>query len=98
MAEVYILHFERPVWGHAMHYCGYTKFTSQQRLQKHANGTGSKLCRYANVQGIDYRIVHIEKFETPRDARRREIKLKREGRLKRYCSICNANIQKKETH
>ena len=92
MSEIYILHFDRPLWGHAQHYCGYAKFTAQERLQKHQAGIGSRFCSHANRCGISYEIVHVEQFETSKEARRREIQLKKESNLRKYCNICRKEI------
>jgi len=88
MGEVYILHFSQPLWRNAQHYCGYTKFTAEERLKSHVSGMGSKFCKYANDHGITYEIVYKEHFDTNREARKREIQLKRERNLRRHCSVC----------
>ena len=92
MSEIYLLHFSRPYWGHAQHYCGYTKFTAEERLEHHRAGTGSRICRFANRNGITYQVVYREGYDTSSEARKREIQLKRERNLKRHCPICNKKI------
>jgi len=88
MPEVYILHFDRPYWKTCQHYAGYTKGLATERLQKHLSGNGSKICRYAVEHGINFQIVHTERFDTIASARAREIKLKKEAKLKTHCYIC----------
>lgn len=89
MPEVYILHFSRPVWGKVQHYCGYTKLTADERLQRHQSGNGSRLCKCANDRGITYEIVHMEQFDSIGEAMKREIELKK-GSLRRHCPCCQS--------
>lgn len=93
MAEVYILHFEKPYWKTCQHYIGYTKFTAEKRCAVHRglekNGSKpSKLVQYALKKGIDFVIAHTEQFEEDWQARQRERQLKRNGHLSRLCPVC----------
>ena len=88
MTTVYILHFDKPYWKTCQHYVGYTKFPVNERLKKHKDGTGCKIAKYAMSKGIDFLLVHTEEFDTISEARRREKQLKKEGNLKRRCSVC----------
>ena len=88
---VYVLHFDKPYWqaGRAscQHYVGYTK-DLEGRLAKHRNGNGSKLVRYANSQGIGWRLALAEEYPSQVEARRRELWIKRNGSSKKLCPIC----------
>lgn len=90
MAEVYLLHFDRPYWGSARHYVGYTKFTAAERIAQHRAGNGSKLVAYALAHGRQFECVLIEHYDTPQEARAREIQLKSWHGLKRLCPQCKA--------
>lgn len=54
MATLYILHFDRPYWTNCQHYIGYTTVPLEERLQRHRNGDGSRLVRYALARGIKF--------------------------------------------
>ena len=88
MAELYILHFDKPVMGKAQHYVGYTTLGVEERIKVHRSGNGSKLVRYAIQKGIDFKVVFTQCFPTRWEARAAELKLKKERNLKAYCSIC----------
>lgn len=88
MAELYLLHFDRPFWARAQHYVGYTKFTAQERIDQHLNGNGSKLVAYALKQGCTFQCVLVERFDTPEEARKRERQLKARHGLKKICPLC----------
>jgi len=88
---VYILHFDRPYWqagkANCQHYVGYTK-DLPARLDKHRQGNGSKLVRYANNQGIQWQLVLQEDYPDRSSAMKRELQIKRNGGGKRLCPIC----------
>lgn len=87
--DLYILHFQSPYWTNAQHYVGYTTKGFAARVEVHRAGRGSLLVNYAlNKKGIDFEVGCIETFDTPEQARWREIRLKREGHLSRHCQIC----------
>ena len=88
MATLYILHFDRPYWRNCQHYVGYTKLPLEERLKKHRSGTGARLVKYAIKHGNDFRVAYTEEFDTPIEARRKELKLKKERHLPRYCKYC----------
>ena len=92
MPELYILHFEKPYWRTCRHYVGSTKNIAEDRLKAHLSGTGSRICQYAVRKGIGFQIVYREQYETVREARKRERKLKKERNLRGYCPICKEII------
>lgn len=99
MAELYLLHFNKPYWTNCRHYVGYTKFTAEERCAVHRgvkkNGSKpSKLVQYALRQGIDFVIAHVERFDTDWEARQRERKLKRGGKLSKLCPVCQGKVKK----
>jgi len=80
---VYLLHFERR-YHHAGHYLGYTEPGNLvDRLQQHARGTGSRLCRAVAGAGIAWQLAGVWKG-TRTDERR----MKRNGAVGRFCSLC----------
>ncbi|MDD5510458.1 MAG: GIY-YIG nuclease family protein [Dehalococcoidales bacterium] len=88
MADVYLLHFERPYWGKARHYVGYTKFTAAERIDTHRAGNGSKLVAYAMAHGNNFECVLTEHFDSPQEARARELQLKKRHGLNKLCPRC----------
>jgi predicted GIY-YIG superfamily endonuclease len=88
MPDVYLLHFDRPYWTKARHYIGYTKFTAEERIAKHRDGNGSKLVAYALAHGINFVCALVEHFDTPQEARARELQLKANHKISRLCPKC----------
>ena len=58
-------------------YVGWTLDVAR-RLSQHNSGKGARFTR-----GRRWRLVHVEAFETPPDAMRREVALKRDRRARR---------------
>ena len=88
-SEVYILHFDRPYWGIARHYVGYTTIGAEERIRLHRSGKGSLLVNYAhNKQGIGFVVGMVENYANRTLARWREKQLKRQGHLARHCGVC----------
>lgn len=103
MAEVYILHFDKPYWNKCQHYIGYTKFTAEQRCAVHRgkakNGSKpSKLVQYALAHGNDFVIAYKEAFDDDWKARQRERQLKHSGHLARLCPVCKHEAIHRKTH
>jgi len=93
--DVYILHFESQYWEGAQHYVGYTSKGILERLQVHRSGRGSRLVKYALDHGVDFVVGKLERgYPDKGSARRREIRLKREGHLDRHCEVCIANKER----
>ena len=86
MAWIYIIHFDTPL-EHAKHYCGCTEHLIQ-RLERHANGAGSNLCRVLRTKGIEWTLGALAQC-TKTEMRRQERKLKEIGHTPRYCEICS---------
>lgn len=87
--DLYILHFQQPFWTNARHYVGCTKLGVAERVKIHRSGRGSRLVDYAlNKKGIEFQVGCVEHFDTPEQARWRELRLKHEGHLSRHCSLC----------
>lgn len=90
MAFIYILHFDKPVWGSSRHYIGYTELPVERRLEQHKSGHGSRICKKALKLGIDFQLVHTEFFTSWNDAVRREREIKRKGLAGGgLCPVCN---------
>ncbi len=71
------------------HYVGYTSVGAEARIETHISGKGSLLVNYAhNKKGIPFTVGMVEHFDSKDFARGREIRLKREGHLKRHCNVC----------
>jgi predicted GIY-YIG superfamily endonuclease len=92
MADVYLLHFDKPYWRNCQHYIGYTKFTAEERITKHREGNGSKLVAYALRKGCDFTISLIEHYNTPEEARIREQQIKNRGHFDRLCIACRQKV------
>lgn len=83
---VYLLHFEKPL-SHAEHYSGST-FNVRKRLQRHANGHGSRLTRAIMERGIGWQLAAL--WQTSHvNSRWAERHLKDQKNGPRYCPICN---------
>ena len=93
MADLYILHFDKPVWGKARHYVGYTTIGVEERIKVHRLGCGAKFVAYALKNGNDFKVSYTEHFDTRKEARRRELKLKRERNLSSHCLICRGETK-----
>lgn len=63
-------------------YTGYTR-NLENRLEKHANGTGSKYVR----SRLPFTLLHKELFETKSEAMRREIKIKKLSRKQKLTML-----------
>jgi len=91
MPHVYILHFDRKVANHAGHYCGWTPNGTEQRLELHRKGQGSRLCEVAVERGIKLSLANEWAFNGWKEAREYERKLKREKHLDRHCPVCGGH-------
>jgi len=85
MYIVYILHFE-PSYKRIRHYTGYT-IDLKRRLRKHRNGTGSRWVSFMLRTGSDFTVARTWTVATRREAREKELKIKRAGAGK-YCPLC----------
>jgi hypothetical protein len=91
---IYLLHFERPVSGHARHYMGWCRDSLtdlRTRLREHRTGnghTGSVLTHAAHQQGIEFWLVR-----TWPGSRAEERRMKRKPRGSaghaRRCPLCS---------
>lgn len=79
---LYLIHFARPISGHAGHYMGWTD-NLQGRLVAHATGMGSKLTREARRQRIAFALTW-----TGRGTRNDEQAIKKNRKLAELCSLC----------
>ncbi|MDX2234848.1 MAG: GIY-YIG nuclease family protein [Hyphomonadaceae bacterium] len=73
-AYVYVLLSDHPA---PATYVGWT-LDVDRRLHQHNAGKGARFTR-----GRQWRVVHTEAFETPQEAMKREVALKRDSRLRR---------------
>ena len=80
---MYILHFDKPYKG-IRHYTGYTVNLSK-RLRK--PGTGSRWVSFMLHNGSDFTVARTWTVATRREAREKELKIKRAG-AGRYCPLC----------
>lgn len=87
MAAIYVLHFDRPL-AHAQHYIGCTD-NIRARLEAHARGAGSRLCKELRKQGIGWTLGAIFKC-SHRRMRQLERSLKDQKNASRYCEICSS--------
>lgn len=90
MYTVYILHFDKPYKG-IRHYTGYTK-DLEKRLQKHSNGTGSRWVSFMLQNGSKFTVARTWSVATRREAREKELKIKRAGAGK-YCPLCRRRVK-----
>jgi predicted GIY-YIG superfamily endonuclease len=81
---VYLLHFERPVYGRSQHYIGFTT-NLDQRLAMHKSGHGARITSIALKKGIAWELAHVwEDGDKPFERH-----LKKSGPARKYCSICS---------
>jgi predicted GIY-YIG superfamily endonuclease len=80
---VYLIHFNTP-YHHARHNLGWTE-DLEERLQRHANGSGSRLMQVITQAGITWRLAR-----TWTGSRELERQLKRQHNSPRLCPICSA--------
>jgi predicted GIY-YIG superfamily endonuclease len=81
---VYLLHFERPVYGRSRHYIGFTT-NLPQRLAMHKSGHGARMTSIAAKKGIAWELAHV--WEDGDKEFERHIK--KSGPAKKYCEICS---------
>lgn len=88
-AFIYLLHFDRPIAGHAQHYIGCTE-QLEARLHTHANGGGSALTKHLYACGINWQLAALAEcnFQT---MRRLERRLKDLANSPQYCPLCTPN-------
>jgi predicted GIY-YIG superfamily endonuclease len=80
---VYLLHFERPVYGQSQHYIGFTTNLAQ-RMASHKSGHGARLTSIAAKKGIHWEVGNVWE-EGDKDLERL---LKKRGPARKYCKIC----------
>ena len=57
-------------------------------MAEHRSGNGSRTCKFAKEHGIEFKIVRTETFGSVKEARQRELEIKRTGGGKSLCPIC----------
>lgn len=82
---IYLLHFDDPL-HHAQHYLGCTTCLSG-RLEAHALGSGSRLCRALMNMGLHWKLSALG-ICSAAQMRRVERSIKNAHNLPRYCPIC----------
>lgn len=87
-AYIYVLHFREKL-KHAQHYIGCTTKLSQ-RLEAHACGAGSNLCRVLRDKGIEWQLGGLMQCTFTR-MRQLERGLKEQANSSRYCELCTKN-------
>ncbi len=96
VATLYLLHFREPYWRKCQHYCGFTSRPLEARMADHrSKGRGSRLVRYALAHDNDFVVARTWEFADWRQARTRELQLKRMHKLSAYCLVCRGNMKKK---
>ena len=91
MSWIYVLHFDEKL-SHAQHYVGCTD-NLRGRLNAHATGAGSRICRELMKRGIAWHLGGL--YETShRNMRKLERGLKDQKHASRYCQLCNTNQAK----
>lgn len=78
---VYLVHFDESKVRGKMHYVGFTRRTSDERLALHLRGDGASFFR----DGARCSIVRT----WPNETMRWELKLKKSNNLKNYCPVCD---------
>jgi predicted GIY-YIG superfamily endonuclease len=81
---VYLLHFERPVYGTSRHYIGFTT-NLEQRLAMHRSGHGARITSIAAKKGIAWELAYVWEDGD----KELERYLKKGGRGRKYCAICS---------
>ncbi|MCU0547272.1 MAG: hypothetical protein MUE44_34795 [Oscillatoriaceae cyanobacterium Prado104] len=87
MSYVYLLHFSKPITPGrpAQHYLGWAS-DLDDRIRKHRNGKGSRLCQVAKERGISFELAEVWKGD-----RALERKLKQNKNSPKICPICYHN-------
>ena len=81
---VYLLHFERPVYGNSQHYVGFTTDLAR-RVAMHKSGHGARITSIAVRKGISWELAYVwEDGDKPL-----ERYLKKSGRARKFCKICS---------
>lgn len=86
---LYVIHFARPIGGHAAHYMGWTA-NLMGRLVAHQRGMGSKLTREAWRLRITFALTWTESGTRDEEAR-----IKKNRRLSELCSVCRHDALEK---
>jgi len=84
---VYLLHFN-PKFHHCSHYLGFTTKTVSARVATHLKGRGSRLVKFAVKSGCTVTIAKVWNYETSKEARANERKMKQTHNIGRYCPEC----------
>ena len=95
MPTVYLIHFSTP-YKHARHYLGYTSLPLEERLARHRNGTGARLLKVVQDEGIEWEVVRTWEVGTKKEARRLELRLKSWHGHGAFCPVCKAEREKEE--
>tara|TARA_R110000824_G_scaffold30868_12_gene101047 strand:+ start:3168 stop:3485 length:318 start_codon:yes stop_codon:yes gene_type:complete len=91
--SVYILHFDKP-WGkfkNIRHYTGFTTLAVDVRAERHRSGHGSKFVAKSIEKGNNFVIGYMKLFETAKEARRGEIRVKKERLSYSLCAYCHGD-------
>lgn len=86
---LYVLHFLEPL-SHAKHYAGCTS-SLFQRLEAHATGSGSKICKVLYKIGINWTLAAVYLCSKVQ-MRRLERQLKNCHDLGRWCPLCSGQL------
>ena len=90
--KLYIIHFRAP-FHHARHYVGITDQTIEDRLARHQAGRGAKLTAAVMRSGIGFdQIFVLGEFETMRQARDAEIRIKKHKKAQSHWPICKSKV------
>lgn len=81
---VYLLHFERPVYGTSQHYIGFTT-NLEQRLAMHRSGHGARITSIAAKKGIAWELAYVWEDGD----KELERYLKKGGKGRKCCAICS---------
>jgi predicted GIY-YIG superfamily endonuclease len=85
---VYLIHFDRPLAGHASHYLGWTgKDDLADRYRRHLSGDGARILRAAGLVGITFRIVRTWEGD-----RHFERALKKRKKGPKLCPVCRGEL------
>jgi hypothetical protein len=96
--DVYLLHFSVPVGNserqQVQHYCGSTTVGAGNRLERHINGNGSPLVRFALECGASVELARV--WDNVNCDFEFYLKHKRKN-LRKLCPLCDTRADKRLT-
>ena len=84
---VYLLHFEKPVYGTSRHYIGFTD-NLERRIKEHRYGRAARLTSLARKREISWEVARV--WEEGDKVFERQ--LKKKGQFSKLCPICTPTV------